>query len=54
MSFQFSLQKVLEMKEHEKMEAQVDYQSAVGKFEVVATELYHTLKKKEDLLLTYE
>ncbi|MBU9720320.1 MULTISPECIES: flagellar export protein FliJ [Bacillaceae] len=54
MSFQFTLQKVLEMKEHNKMEAQLEYQDAMRKFEEVATELYHVLKKKEEILQTYE
>ncbi|MDQ0253712.1 flagellar FliJ protein [Evansella vedderi] len=54
MSFQFTLQKVLEVKENERSEAQAAYKSSLKKFEEIATKLYHILKKKEDLLATYE
>ncbi|MDG5788189.1 flagellar export protein FliJ [Evansella sp. AB-P1] len=54
MVFQFSLQKVLDMKEHEKTEAQIAYRDAMKSFEAIATKLYETLKKKEDLLASYE
>ncbi|MBU9714552.1 flagellar export protein FliJ [Evansella tamaricis] len=54
MTFQFTLQKVLEVKEHQKTEDQLVYREALKKFEDVATELYNHLKKKEDLLEIYE
>ncbi|UCZ51724.1 flagellar biosynthesis chaperone FliJ [Bacillus shivajii] len=53
MSFQFGLQKVLEVKEHEKSEAESKYSEAMKQFEDVATDLYHLLKKKEDLEAFY-
>lgn len=49
MSFQFTLQKVLELKERQKIERETEYKLAIDQFEEVATELYHLLKKKEDL-----
>ena len=49
MSFQFSLQKVLEMKDREKTTAEKSYTESVRNFESKATELYDMLKKREDL-----
>ncbi|ADU30756.1 flagellar export protein FliJ [Evansella cellulosilytica] len=54
MPFQYGLQKVLEVKEHEKTEAELAYRDSMNHFENVATELYHQLKKKEDLLMAYD
>lgn len=54
MSFQFTLQKVLDVKEHEKNKAQTAYKRALENFEETATKLYHLLKSKEDLLEAYE
>ncbi|WP_096189126.1 flagellar export protein FliJ [Evansella halocellulosilytica] len=49
MSFQFTLEKVLEVKEHEKSEAESKYTEAMKQFEDVATKLYHYMKEKEEL-----
>ncbi|MCM3759449.1 flagellar biosynthesis chaperone FliJ [Alkalihalobacillus oceani] len=49
MSFQFALQKVMELKEREKHNIQAEYEQAVASFESVATELYEMLKRKEEL-----
>ncbi|MFA9558084.1 flagellar export protein FliJ [Evansella sp. AB-rgal1] len=54
MTFQFTLQKVLDVKEYEKNEAQVAYRDAMMNFEKVATQLYELLKQKEVLLSSYE
>ncbi|WP_096199362.1 flagellar export protein FliJ [Bacillus sp. FJAT-45350] len=48
MSFQYTLQKVLEIKERKKNEVEADYTEASSLFEKTATELYNLLKKKED------
>ncbi|KHF39778.1 flagellar export protein FliJ [Halalkalibacter okhensis] len=49
MSFQFTLQKVMQVREREKNKVQAEYQEAIGHFEKVATQLYELLKSKEDL-----
>jgi flagellar FliJ protein len=49
MSFQFTLQKVMQYREREKNTVQAEYQEAVDRFEVIATQLYELLKRKEDL-----
>ncbi|MBP3952036.1 flagellar export protein FliJ [Bacillus suaedae] len=49
MSFQFTLQKVLEFKENEKNKVQAEYQQAINYFEKVGTELYELLKHKEEI-----
>lgn len=49
MQFRYSLQKLMDLKEREKEEAENVYSSAVKTFEEVATELYHLLKRKEAL-----
>lgn len=54
MSFRFTLQKVLDVKEHEKNEAQAAYKQALENFEQTAMKLYQLLKRKEDLLEAYE
>ncbi|MCM2674738.1 flagellar export protein FliJ [Alkalicoccobacillus plakortidis] len=49
MIFQYSLQKLMDIKEREKEEAENIYSQAVKTFEEVATALYHLLKRKESL-----
>ncbi len=49
MSFEYSLQKVMDVKEQEKFQSQLYYKEAIGQFEQVATKLYHSLKRKESL-----
>lgn len=49
MSFQFALQKVMDLKEREKNNSQQEYEEAVRQFEKTATELYHLLKNKEEV-----
>ncbi|WYP24963.1 flagellar export protein FliJ [Alkalihalobacillus sp. FSL W8-0930] len=49
MQFRYSLQKLMDLKEREKEEAENVYSNAVKTFEEVATELYHLLKRKEAL-----
>lgn len=39
----------MELKEREKNNIQSQYQEAIAKFEIVATELYEMLKRKEEL-----
>ncbi|MFC5712146.1 flagellar export protein FliJ [Thalassorhabdus alkalitolerans] len=48
MSFQFSLKKLLEMKENARVSAEEEYSRSVTKFEEKATHLYHLLKRKEE------
>ncbi|MCR6111120.1 flagellar export protein FliJ [Bacillus sp. A301a_S52] len=50
MSFKFALQKVLEVKDFEKTDAERAYTESVEEFEGVATQLYELLKKKEKLI----
>lgn len=54
MSFQFALQKVLEVKDYEKSDAELDYTKSVKVFEDVATKLYDLLKRKEELTIANE
>ncbi|WP_216827986.1 flagellar export protein FliJ [Alkalihalobacterium elongatum] len=49
MSFRYTLQKVLEIKENEKQASENEYSKATREFEDTATRLYDLLKKKEDL-----
>ncbi|UOE92838.1 flagellar export protein FliJ [Alkalihalobacillus sp. LMS39] len=49
MTFQYTLQKVLEMKEKEKQTKQLDYHEAAQTFEDTATALYNLLKKREKI-----
>ncbi|WP_018922553.1 flagellar export protein FliJ [Salsuginibacillus kocurii] len=53
MSFQFSLQKLLELKEREKKEAEENYQSSRSTFEEMGTQLYELLKAKEEMEADY-
>ncbi|WP_078576311.1 flagellar export protein FliJ [Salipaludibacillus agaradhaerens] len=50
MSFKFALQKVLEVKDFEKTDAERAYTESVEEFEGVATQLYELLKKKEEIV----
>ncbi|WP_280768981.1 flagellar export protein FliJ [Salipaludibacillus daqingensis] len=54
MSFQFTLEKVLEVKDFEKSDAELAYTEAVKNFEDVATKLYNLLKRKEELIAANE
>lgn len=47
MSFYFAFQKILEVKENDKLKAEKEFSQATRKFEEVATKLYDLLKKKE-------
>ncbi|MBM7094174.1 MULTISPECIES: flagellar export protein FliJ [Alteribacter] len=53
MTFAFSLQKVLELKEYDKKIADEACTQATREFEEVATSLYHLMKKKETLQEEY-
>lgn len=48
------LNKVLTVREIEKRDAQKEHHYAIEQFEIVATELYHLLKKKEKAEQQYE
>ncbi|OIJ17836.1 flagellar export protein FliJ [Anaerobacillus alkalidiazotrophicus] len=48
MSFQYTLQKVLEVRENDKLVAEKEFAIATRQFEEAATRLYELLKKKED------
>ncbi|MFN7250839.1 MAG: flagellar export protein FliJ [Anaerobacillus sp.] len=47
MSFRFTLQKILDVRESEKLNAEKEYSQATRQFEDVATKLYELLKQKE-------
>jgi len=49
MVYQFKFEKIMNLKEREKDEAQTIYNDSVKKFEEAAENLYQSLKKKEDL-----
>lgn len=49
-AYQYRFTPVMIIKEQEKAEAEMAYKEAVNSFEIVATALYESLKKKEDLL----
>ncbi|MCT8139822.1 flagellar biosynthesis chaperone FliJ [Anaerobacillus sp. CMMVII] len=53
MSFQFTLQKVLEVRENEKLKSEKEFTQATRQFEEVATKLYELLKKKENYQSKY-
>ncbi|MBO8155237.1 MAG: flagellar export protein FliJ [Bacillaceae bacterium] len=44
-----AFEKILNMRDREKQEAERDFQQAVDHFESAATQLYHLLKEKEDI-----
>lgn len=46
MSFQFSLQKILEIREDDKIKAEKEFTQATKQFEDVATKLFEQLKKR--------
>ncbi|WP_209122384.1 flagellar export protein FliJ [Alkalihalobacillus sp. BA299] len=49
MSFRYTLQKVLDIKEREKQASENEFSKATKQFEEMAIRLYDLLKKKEDL-----
>lgn len=51
MSFQFTLQKVLEMKDYEKSDAELAFTDSVKEFEEIALNLYELMKRKETLIV---
>jgi flagellar FliJ protein len=53
MSFQYNLQKVLDVKEKEKQSKELAYADAQKRFEESATNLYQALKRKEDIEASY-
>lgn len=53
MSFQFTLQKILQVRENEKLNAEKEFTNATRQFEEVATKLYELLKKKENYEVNY-
>jgi flagellar protein FliJ len=50
MSFHFTLQKVMELKGHEKGDAERAYTESVKEFKKTAAQLYEFLKRKEELM----
>lgn len=50
-AYQYRFTPVMIIKEQEKSEAEMAYKESVNDFEKIATELYESLKKKEDLLI---
>ncbi|MEK5039549.1 flagellar export protein FliJ [Sporosarcina sp. FSL K6-3457] len=48
--YQYRFEKVLMYREQQKTETEIEFKEAVHAFEVVATQLYELLKKKEDTL----
>lgn len=48
MSFQFTLQKILEVRVNDKIKAEKEFTQATKQFEEVATKLFEQLKKKEN------
>ncbi|MDR7072141.1 flagellar export protein FliJ [Fictibacillus barbaricus] len=49
MSFQFSMEKVLSVKQKEKESIELELGEAVQAFESIAEEIYNLLKRKEDI-----
>ncbi|WP_243289874.1 flagellar export protein FliJ [Bacillus sp. FJAT-47783] len=49
MTYQYRLQKVMDIKENEKKKTVSEYEQSVQEFERVAEKLYECLKKKEEL-----
>ncbi|MGO4887780.1 flagellar export protein FliJ [Anaerobacillus sp. MEB173] len=54
MVFDYTLQKILDVKKREKNAVEGEYQEATKSFEEVATNLYNLLKKKEQLEFDYQ
>jgi flagellar FliJ protein len=50
-AYKYRFEKVLMYREQEKTETEIEYKEAVQAFEVVATQLYDLLKKKEETLV---
>lgn len=50
-SYHYRFENVLTFRELEKTETEIEYQASVDSFEVVATELYELLKKKETTIM---
>ncbi len=50
-AYKYRFEKVLMYREQEKTETEIEYKNAVHAFEIVATQLYDLLKKKENTLL---
>ena len=48
--YTYRFEKILTIREQEKQEIEIAYKESVRAFEEVATKLYETLKKKEDLI----
>lgn len=53
MSFQFSLQKILEVRVNDKIKAEKDFSRATKQFQEVATKLFEQLKRKEQYEIEY-
>ena len=49
--YNYRFEKVLMFREQEKNETEIEFKEAVQAFEIVATQLYDLLKKKEDTLV---
>lgn len=50
-AYKYRFEKVLMYREQQKTETEIEYKKAVQVFELVATQLYDLLKKKEDTLV---
>lgn len=50
-AYKYRFEKVLTYREQQKTETEIEYKEAVQAFELVATQLYDLLKKKEDTLV---
>lgn len=50
-TYNYRFNQVMIIKEQEKNESEMVYKESVGIFEKIATQLYESLKKKEDLLV---
>lgn len=48
--YQYRFENVLSIREMERSETEIEYQVAIDRFEAVATELYHLLKRKEETI----
>ncbi|WP_432359338.1 flagellar export protein FliJ [Sporosarcina sp. UB5] len=53
-SYEYRFEKVLEYREQEKAETEMEFKKAVDSFETVATELYKLLKQKEDVIASHQ
>ncbi|ARF18452.1 flagellar export protein FliJ [Sporosarcina ureae] len=49
-SFYYRFDKVLNLREQERDETEMAYKEAIEEFEKIATQLYHQMKKKENVL----